>query len=197
MNGVPSTWPKATGLPGRIAIFHMSSEPSASTAGLTWSSSPTETPPEANTRSASCRAALERRLGRLQGIFHDTEIDHLAAEGLQQGGRGKQVGIVDLARETAASPGITSSSPLANSATRGRRQTVSLATPTEAARPRCCGSRRVPAATTSSPAPMSSPRRRILLPASTAASMLHRAVERPRRPPASPPHRRPAGSAHR
>jgi len=28
MNGVAPMWPKASGLPGRIAIFHRSSEPS-------------------------------------------------------------------------------------------------------------------------------------------------------------------------
>ena len=47
MNAQAPILPNASGRPGFIEIFHISSEPSASTAGLTKSASPTETPPDA------------------------------------------------------------------------------------------------------------------------------------------------------
>ncbi len=63
------------------------------------------------------------------------------------------------------SPGITSSSPVKNTATRRRRYTVSSPTPTEAASPRSCGRRRVPGASTVCPASTSTPARRTHAPA--------------------------------
>ncbi len=59
------------------------------------------------------------------------------------------------------SPGITSSSPVENSATRGRRDTVTSAAPAVAARPRPMGLRRVPAGSTTLPWRTSSPWRRM------------------------------------
>src|SRR5216683_6485123 len=60
----PSRWmcPKASGRPGFIAIFHMSSSPSASTAGFTKSASPTETPPlvTITSHSAAARRSISR-----------------------------------------------------------------------------------------------------------------------------------------
>src|SRR5712692_5428503 len=54
--------PKASGRPGFIAIFHMSSSPSASTAGFTKSASPTETPPlvTITSHSAAARRSISR-----------------------------------------------------------------------------------------------------------------------------------------
>src|SRR5215469_7538467 len=51
MNGMRPIWPIATGRPGLIASRQKCSRPSASTAALTWSSSPLETPPDVTTRS--------------------------------------------------------------------------------------------------------------------------------------------------
>jgi hypothetical protein len=45
------TSPKASGLPGFIAICQRSSRPSFSTAGFMWSSSPTDMPPQVTMRS--------------------------------------------------------------------------------------------------------------------------------------------------
>ncbi len=58
MKAASPTLPKASGRPGFMAIFHMSSDPSASTAGLTKSASPTETPPEVTMTSHSAAARL-------------------------------------------------------------------------------------------------------------------------------------------
>jgi hypothetical protein len=74
------------------------------------------------------------------------------------------------------SPGIDSSSPVKNTATRTRRNTGSVASPTEAARPMSCGRRRVPAARISAPARMSSPARRMFSPASRHMVDLHHAL---------------------
>ena len=46
---------------------------------------------------------------------------------------------------------MASSSPVENSATRGRRATSSVAAPTVAAKPKACGVKRVPAGSTTSP----------------------------------------------
>ena len=62
-----NTSPKASGLPGFIAICQRSSAPSASTAGLMWSSSPTETPPQVTIRSAVAAARAARRAWRRAG----------------------------------------------------------------------------------------------------------------------------------
>ena len=51
MNGVPATTPMATGRPGLMAMRQNVSAPAPSTAALTWSSSPVETPPEVTIRS--------------------------------------------------------------------------------------------------------------------------------------------------
>lgn len=64
-----------------------------------------------------------------------------------------------------SSPGMTSSSPVENSATRGRRTTGTSASPIDAASPTSCARSRVPAASTTSPSRMSSPARRIHAPA--------------------------------
>ncbi|MNL08604.1 hypothetical protein D3C87_1293310 [compost metagenome] len=66
-----------------------------------------------------------------------------------------------MAPGLSGSPGIASSSPVKNTATRTRRTTSSLACPTEAASPSACGVSRVPAGRISAPASMSSPARRI------------------------------------
>ena len=62
--------PKAKGLPGFMAILHIRSLPSASTAGLTKSASPTDTPPEVTTTSHSPAAwrSTCRVASRLSGI---------------------------------------------------------------------------------------------------------------------------------
>src|SRR2546425_5197324 len=56
------TLPNASGRPGFMAIFHMSSSPSASTAGFTKSASPTETPPlvTITSHSAAARRSISR-----------------------------------------------------------------------------------------------------------------------------------------
>src|SRR6266700_4873454 len=56
------TLPNASGRPGFIAIFHMSSSPSASMAGFTKSASPTETPPlvTITSHSAAARRSISR-----------------------------------------------------------------------------------------------------------------------------------------
>src|SRR5207244_856576 len=59
------TRPNASGRPGFMAIFHMRSSPSASTAGLTKSASPTETPPLVTITSHS--AAARRSIPRVAG----------------------------------------------------------------------------------------------------------------------------------
>src|SRR6266508_4065308 len=56
MKSALPTRPNARGRPGFMAIFHMRSSPSASTAGLTKSASPTETPP-LGTITSHCAAA--------------------------------------------------------------------------------------------------------------------------------------------
>ncbi len=66
-----------------------------------------------------------------------------------------------MAPGRSGSPGIISSSPVENSATRGRRTTGSSAAPTDAARPSACGVRRAPRCSTALPRRTSSPRRRI------------------------------------
>ena len=61
MNAAPAlsfrTCPYANGLPGFSAIFHILSSPTACTAGLTWSSSPADTPPLVMIRSLSTAAS--------------------------------------------------------------------------------------------------------------------------------------------
>jgi hypothetical protein len=66
-----------------MAIFHMSSWPSASTAGLTWSSSPTETPPLVMIRSLSA-AAGAGFAGGVELVGHDAEVAHFAAQAFEQ-----------------------------------------------------------------------------------------------------------------
>ena len=63
--------PKASGRPGFMAMRHMSNWPSASTAGLTKSASPTETPPEVTTTSHSraARRSTSRVASRLSGTM--------------------------------------------------------------------------------------------------------------------------------
>ena len=68
-------------------------------------------------------------------------------------------------------PGSVSSSPVTSSATRGRRAQRSVARPTEAATPISAGPSRSPARSTTSPAAMSSPERRMLPPASVAGTL--------------------------
>jgi hypothetical protein len=80
-----------------MAIFHRSSEPSASTAGLTWSSSPTETPPLVRIRSLP--AAASRSAARVASSVSGTmpRSAHLAAQAFEQGAQGVAVGVVDAA----------------------------------------------------------------------------------------------------
>ena len=56
-NCLPHTLPLAKGLPGLMASLHISRPPRDSTAGLMWSSSPTETPPVLMMTS-TCLAAV-------------------------------------------------------------------------------------------------------------------------------------------
>ena len=76
------------------------------------------------------------------------------------------------------SPGITSSSPVENSATRGRAATSSVAMPTVAARPMAAASRRWPARSTTWPARTSSPWRRMAMPGAGSSLMRTRAEGR-------------------
>ena len=62
------------------------------------------------------------------------------------------------------SPGMTSSSPVENKATRGLRVTFNLAAPMLAANPKPAGFRRVPLDSTTAPLATSSPLRRIHCP---------------------------------
>ena len=64
----------------------------------------------------------------------------------------------------ATAPGMTSSSPVENRATRGRRTTVKRAMPMLAAKPNAAGPRRQPRASTTSPRATSSPARRMCCP---------------------------------
>jgi hypothetical protein len=96
MKGVVPMRPKASGLPGRIAMVHNSSVPTRSSAALMWSSSPTETPPLPTIRSACAAPLHQRLLGGCQGVLDDAQIDHLAAESLQQPEEHEAVGVVDL-----------------------------------------------------------------------------------------------------
>ncbi|MCY1228139.1 hypothetical protein D9M72_404370 [compost metagenome] len=65
-----------------------------------------------------------------------------------------------MAPGLSGSPGIASSSPVKNTATRTRRTTSSFAWPTDAASPSACGVSRVPAGRITLPASISSPARR-------------------------------------
>ena len=151
---------------------------SACTAGLMWSSSPTDTPPLVRIRSWPCAASRSACAVASSRSGTMPRSVHLAAEALQQAAQEEAVGVVDRAglHRRRHLPGITSSSPVENSATRGRRATCSGRAPTRAARPSAAasGARRAPAPC--APRVMSSPLRRIHWPAAGTRVDAHAAV---------------------
>ena len=164
------TSPKASGLPGLIAICQRSSRPSFSIAGRRWSSSPTETPPQVTIRSllSAARLSAARVASRRSGTM--PRSSWTAAERFDQAAQGEAVRVVDRAglerlarhRELVAGREQRDARPASDR---------SVAAPTDAAMPSACGDRRVPAARTRAPRSTSSPRRRIAWPARTVASM--------------------------
>jgi hypothetical protein len=121
--------------------------------------------------------SLGRRLAQrgargVEAVRHDAEVAHLAAERGEQAAQGVAVGVVDAAG-LQGSPGIDSSSPVKNTATRSRRNTGSVASPTEAARPMSCGAGACRRRGSRRRRRMSSPARRMFSPASRHVVDLH------------------------
>ena len=161
------TRPQANGLPGLMAICHRSRLPSACTAGLMWSSSPTDTPPLVST--TSCPAAASRSAARVASRWSGTLPRSVNSQPRRcTSARRKKRLLLKMAPGGNCSggtwPGMTSSSPVDSSATRGRRATGRCSSPMLAARPRAAGARRVPACNTVLPRAMSSPARRMFWP---------------------------------
>ena len=145
----------------------MSSSPSAFTAGRMWSSSPTDTPPQVNTRS--CASDASRMVAMVASSRSGTMPMSVTVQPRRtSNARWKKRLELKMAPGFmscgATSPGMTSSSPVENSATRGLRTTVRSGLPTLAARPRAAGIRRTPRCSTTDPMPTSSPERRIFWP---------------------------------
>ena len=112
---------------------------------MTWSCSPTDTPPETSRTSAlerrgatrACGRARRRRVPRL----------HRRAPAPRTGrASDRAVGVVDLARVQRC-PAATSSEPVTRIATRGRRWTSTSPTPAAAPRSARAASARAPAGT--------------------------------------------------
>ena len=128
----------------------------ASSAGLTWSCGPTETPPERTTTSASSRAAAMACARGPLGVAHHADAQDLGARQRRQRGQRHPIGVVQLpvlqraprldelvARGQDDDPGPARA---AQNGPSGGTQTPSSAAP-----------RRVPAGTTTAPRSRSSP----------------------------------------
>src|SRR5205814_6623375 len=89
------TRPNASGRPGFMAIFHIRSSPSASTAGFTKSASPTETPPLVTITShslAARRNRSEEHTSELQSLRHlvcRLLLEKKKTQGLELAAKGK------------------------------------------------------------------------------------------------------------
>ena len=86
----------ATGRPGLMASRQNTSRPIASTAALTWSSSPVETPPEVSSRSWPAVAASSARAVASGVIGEDPQIGRGGAGAGNQAGEQKAVGVENL-----------------------------------------------------------------------------------------------------
>ncbi len=156
--------PNHVGLPGCSATRqNVSVTPSVSSAGLTWSCGPTETPPEiTTTRAASSAPARIRSLAtRSSGtiaVWVTTPPSRLACAA-----RPTRFELW-ISPGPSGAPGGRSSSPVQRIATVGRAATGTVARPAATAAASSAGPSRVPAATTSAPATRSSPGPRTFAP---------------------------------
>jgi hypothetical protein len=78
------TRPQAKGLPGLMAICHRSRLPSACTAGLMWSSSPTDTPAAGEHHVVPGSGFAQRSQGGFALVGHLAQVGQLAAQALHQ-----------------------------------------------------------------------------------------------------------------
>jgi hypothetical protein len=144
-----------------------------------WSSSPTDTPPLSQDQVVAGRRAAHGVLRGVQPVGHDAQVDDLAAGGLQQAAQREAVGVVD---GTGLQRLAGHHQFVAGGKQRHARlaRTVSVAAPTDAARPSACGVSRLPGSSTVAPCGTSSPRRRIHWPG--CGTVLTRTRPGPRRP---------------
>ena len=164
---LPVAQPAQAGLPGCTAMRQNScSTPSASSAGLTWSSGPTETPPEVST-SPPPRAARERGARRLGVVGNALDEHHLGAE-LAAAAAIRSSSTRGSARRS-GSPGGDELVARDHDATRGARWQRTSSTPPAAIAASASGRRRLPAGE-HRPARTSSPGGRTWSPGATAPS---------------------------
>ena len=158
--------PNHVGCPGRIATRQKcSSTPSEANAPFTWSCSPTDTPPDTHTmsESASARESATRVASAESGTVSLNTTSPPARATWAPTVSGFELQI----RPGAGSdPGGASSSPVASTATRGRRAHAAAPRPTLASTPSSAGPSSVPWVSTVVPARTSSPARRMFAPSS-------------------------------
>ena len=165
---VRRSWPKAKGLPGLMAKAHKCSSPKACTAGFTWSSSPTDTPPLVRIRSC-CWAACANMAW--VGASLSGRLPKSVTTQPRRSSKARRKKRLELKMAPggnwwgARSPGMTNSSPVDNRPTRGRTCTGNCAMPMLAASPSEAGVKRKPLGSTTWPCAMSSPCLRMHWPA--------------------------------
>src|SRR5215212_3328726 len=167
--GTPPTSPKAKGLAGRTATWNHRMSPMRSSTTFTRSTSPMLTPPLVST--ASHRSTAERT-APVMAASSSPPRPRSTGTNPDDASSASSVGRLEsrTCPGSSGAPPPTSSSPVDNTPTRGRRWTATDDAPTLARTPRRPGVRTVPGVTTTSPARRSSPARRTAVPGSTGTS---------------------------
>mmetsp|Transcript_45923 Transcript_45923/g.130182 ORF Transcript_45923/g.130182 Transcript_45923/m.130182 type:complete len:263 (+) Transcript_45923:802-1590(+) len=162
------------GLPGFMHISPKCTCPSSSSSGFMWSRLPRLTPPEVTTMSADCRAARScwrNEPGSSHTMPKSTASAPASSTKASNIGRLQSTICPRLSSRVAAADTSTSSSPVENMATTGRRWTSTLAKPRAANTPISPGPMREPRRRTTSPWAVSEPTLRMFAPGLLATPM--------------------------
>ena len=164
--GLPASEPNVIGLPGRMSTFHRCrSAPALTSASRTRSSSPTETPADDTSMSASVPRAMRSAIAssrsgatpRLSGRPPASTICAISEYVLAFG----------ICAAVGSVPRSASSLPVESTATRGRRPTVTCVRPSVARIPISAAPIGRPGSSTRSPSRTSSPAGRTKAPGTT------------------------------